>query len=188
MRAACGVRRRRQEAFEQLDARFAVRCGGGMHRTRDVAYHPQPNGKTVFIRVEACGGHACLPKLRASAAGGFGPPTSVTSSHAACSTASCGPPSQSRCSDKRSTVQSAAERRDLHEPFGELQPSARGRLRAAAHTCGLPSLSPKATTGAIRRCRPPLGTADGTRRSNGVPRQDGITRSIDCLFFVRLKT
>ena len=27
-----------------------------------------------LVRVEACGAHACLPKLRASAAGGFGPP------------------------------------------------------------------------------------------------------------------
>ncbi len=53
-----------------------------------LSIYTQPNGKTDFIRVEACGGHACLHKLRASAAGGFGPPTSVMSSHTACSTAS----------------------------------------------------------------------------------------------------
>ncbi len=160
--------------------------------------------KTGFIRFEACGAHACLPKLRASAAGGFGPPTSATSSHTACSTASCriiwtqlakgrdgyeaglrgaklrpADGLRHRHSDMQSPVQPAAERRDLHKPFGEMQLSANGRLRAAAHMCEFAD-----GTKAIRRCRPPLGTADGTRRSNGVPRQDGITRSIDCSVFL----
>ncbi len=31
-------------------------------------------GRAIIDRVEACGAHARLPKLRASAAGGFGPP------------------------------------------------------------------------------------------------------------------
>ena len=63
--------------FERLDARWpsAVRGGGEQHALMcDVAYHPQPNGKTFFIRGEACGGHTCLHELRASARGGFGPP------------------------------------------------------------------------------------------------------------------
>ncbi len=36
----------------------------------------------TLLRSEACGAHAGLDKLRASAAGGFGPPTSATSSPA----------------------------------------------------------------------------------------------------------
>ncbi len=84
-----------------------------------------------------------------------------------------------RHSDMQSPVQPAAERRDLHKPFGEMQLSANGRLRAAAHMCEFAD-----GTKAIRRCRPPHRAADGTRRSNGVTRQDGITRSIDCSVFL----
>ena len=80
---------------------------------------------------------------------------------------SCGPPHL-----RAMPFHPAAERRDLHEP------SAKGRLRAAAHMCEFAD-----GTKAIRRCRPPPDAADGTRRSNGVPRQDGITRSIDCSVF-----
>ena len=48
-----------------------------------VAARSRAEGQASFragcVRAEACGAHAGLPKLRASAGGGFGPPTSATS-------------------------------------------------------------------------------------------------------------
>ena len=105
------VRRRRQEAFRAARRKIcrppqpsraegaAIRQGAAVIRRADARN---------FARVEACGAHACLPKLRASACGG------------------CGPPHLRAIS-----VLPAAERRRRTEPFGEWQPSARGRLRTA---------------------------------------------------------
>ena len=94
------VRRRRQEACRAC-GRDLPFCRVRRRRTaRAVA--------RIFVRVEACGAHACLPKLRASARGG------------------CGPPHLRAIS-----VRLAAERRCI-EPSGELQPFARKRLRAVA--------------------------------------------------------
>ena len=146
--------------FERLDARWpsAVRGGGEQHALMcDVAYHPQPNGKTFFIRGEACGGHTCLHELRASARGGFGPPIPAGSNRsgyvrfmvriafirtAACEGTrrlrsgpspgrSCGPPMASaiaiRTWDRRFSPQPSGRACDQRE-----QPSASGRLRDAA--------------------------------------------------------
>ncbi len=127
-----------------------------------------------LVRVEACGAHACLPKLRASAAGGFGPPhlRATRIRAAACGGTqradassgssrgrSCGPADPSR--DRRCRNRPAAERR-RHEPVGELQPSARGRLRAAA----LKRACPVGTKPAERPCQPMRASA---RRGCGPP-------------------
>ena len=59
-----------QSAAERRGLRRAVRVAairqGAAAGCRAIA--------RIFTRDEACGGRACLPKLRASARGGFGPP------------------------------------------------------------------------------------------------------------------
>ena len=146
--------------FERLDARWpsAVRGGGEQHALMcDVAYHPQPNGKTVFIRGEACGEHAldrCGPPLREASARrslrdridqamcdlrfgllSFGQQLAKRTQR---TDAGCGPsrgeaaarrwlaPSQSRCTDMGSPVQSAVERRGLRRAVARSSPPQAG--------------------------------------------------------------
>ena len=95
---------------------------------------------------------------------------------------SCGPPMASaiaiRTWDRRFSPQPSGRACDQRE-----QPSAKGRLRAAAQYVRASEFADGQEL-PTRRCRPPPDAADGTRRSNGVPRQDGITRSIDCSVFL----
>ncbi len=53
---------------------FLKRRGLEPHRSGVARVSVRRRAKTVFMRGEACGAHACLHKLRASAAGDFGPP------------------------------------------------------------------------------------------------------------------
>ena len=113
-------------------------AANGMHRRAD------------FARVEACGAHAgCGCKLRASAAGGFGPPTSATSTASCCiitrligtqlakgrdmrafARQSCGPP---MAAPSNRSVRPAAERRELRRALASCSPPPGGG-------CGLPHI------------------------------------------------
>ncbi len=218
MRAACGVRRRRRRT-----ACTVVRISLGSkpaERTQDADANCGPPLREASARRRlrrrlqaAVLSHGLSGRnLRRGATCGpspgrsCGPPMSVTSSHAACSTASrrmihdlsdrslrrdatvtkrafagrsCGPPMACAIAFGHAIAGSAHSRADGRAIKESSPPLAKGRLRAAAHMCEFAD-----GTKAIRRCRPPHRAADGTRRSNGVTRQDGITRSIDCSVFL----
>ena len=77
------------------------------------------------------------------------------------------------------SVRSRADGRAIKES----SPPPAGGCGMPHNMCELPN-SPTGQSIPTRRCRPPPNAADGTRRSNGVPRQDRITRSIDCSVFL----
>ena len=94
-----------------------------------------------LVRIEACGAHACSPKLRASTAGGCGPPTSATSHHAVRSAAGC-----RTCS---STIRRRRRRATSDARFAVRRMGRRRTARTSVRPSNLPS--PTARNGARPR-------------------------------------